>query len=162
MNIEYIEYLAMNPFLTAKIMQTFLTGYKNDCSISLLLKIIPVVYNSESRTLLQHAKITSRIDTIFGKVYPIKGSKIKISKEMRFKNYDKRYVKLRDLGCEGLIILYSDGIVCVDDYIKVHLNQENDYKKENEEMKKILKPAHNLGLILSKCNEDDFNHYLGV
>ena len=65
MSIECIQVLSMNPHFMARLIQSFLTGYGETCSIQDVSLCIPILYHEPARDKLVKARSDSRFESLF-------------------------------------------------------------------------------------------------
>ena len=65
MSIEAIRVLSMNPHFMARLIQTFLYGYGEDCELQKVFLAIPILYHEPARQKLFTARSSSRIQSLY-------------------------------------------------------------------------------------------------
>jgi len=150
----------MNPHFYGLLLQGFLSGYNKPCEIRIIVMALPILLSSESRKKLVNANSRSKMETLFNKTCCLEND-IKISGKVSLSGYIKRFEELKSYSKKALVILYSKKIILIKDK-KIYLIEPIEYKKFKNIVREWLKAAHYLGVVFSKSNEDQLNHFLGV
>ncbi|MEK4037070.1 three component ABC system middle component [Paenibacillus sp. FSL F4-0122] len=161
MNNEYLKTLSLNPYMVAKIIQSFLEGYGGGTSIKLLFYVLPIVLSKDSRTVLLTAKNTSRMETLFGtKKGKSNYEDLKLSARVNLSGFVERYVQFEELTKLAIIVLSTEKKINISN--SVFLLRVDNYKNYNGNLHDLLRAAFYLGIIFKKHTTETIDLYLGV
>jgi len=163
MSIESIHVLSMNPHFMARLIQAFLGGYGEACSIQIVSLSLPILYHNQAKEKLLTAKNTSRLETLYtGKVLLNSGESI--SARTKVAGFEERYRILLPyvkqaiiVGCnENLIMLNKDLQLCP---LKILNHKDVSLKKS---VSQLIRSAYYLGTVFRKATPEQLSHILEV
>lgn len=158
MERKYTEIISKNPHFYALIIQVFLTGYKEKCSLEILYNVLPFITYSELREPLINANSRSSLYSVYSNSKN-NLKEIQISNNVRKIGFKERYEKLKPFLGKALIILYSNKkIILIKD--KVKLLEEKKYENFDKELREWLKSSYYLGNILKKITIKELKSFL--
>lgn len=158
MKNEHIKIISMNSHFYALIIQTFLTGYKKDCSLEMLYNVLPFITYIDLRTPLINANSKSSLYSVYSDSKNHLG-KNRLSSKVRKIDFRRRYYTLKPYLGKALIVLYSNKkIILIKNRIK--LLEEVKYQKYDIELRNWLKASYYLGSIFNKISIKELKYFL--
>lgn len=159
MSIRDIQILSLNPHFIARLIQSFLTGYEEPCTLERVFYVSPILFYKGSRLKLSNARMDSKMETIFETFEETeRGSKL--SGKVRLSGFIERYESMKEYGKQALIILYSEDAIIYNN--KIEIVNKIDFKKYKGEIRSWLKASYYLGVIMRKATETQINYYFGI
>lgn len=141
MDIQDVKTLSYNPFFSAKLFVSFLSGcIDSKIKHELIYLVLPFLYHKDSRLILLHANKNSTLNSLF-----LDNSKGVIC----LGGFEKRYIGFQDLTKKSLIVACNEYEINLGS--DIDLKSNFDYRKEpNYYVRDMCKSSYNLGIIISK------------
>ena len=163
MSIECIQVLSINPHFMAHLIQSFLTGYGEACSIQEVSLCIPILYHEPARDKLVRAKSTSRFESLFNQKKQINSNKY-ISGHSQLAGFYARYQLLLPRVKQAIIVGCADNILglCDDHYLRCLNEIRHTDKGLSASVAQWVKAAYYLGILFKKSTPEQISHFLEV
>lgn len=163
MSIECIQVLSMNPHFIARLIQSFLTGYGETCSIQDVSLCIPILYHEPARDKLVKARSDSRFESLFNHKIPLSNDRF-LSGPSQLAGFYARYQFLLPKVKQAIIVGCADDILvlCGDHYLRYTKVIRHTDKGLSASVAQWVKAAYYLGILFKKSTPEQISHFLEV
>lgn len=153
-----INRIINSPFFSSEIIHSFICGYQKDLHYSVLMFVLPIIYNGDCRKKFNSANNRSDIYSLFASNKKYYNNQVSLSSKIDLYSIFQNNTDLINLTQKAIIILSTKDEIAIDSKgFIINKNIDKSFERiKNKDIKEYIRSSYYLGVILSKNNINEF------